>query len=329
MEDLTLLIRRGEAVALIGPNGAGKSTLVKTIVGDLDLMRGHIDIGDRVAVGYFSQEHEELHGNWTLLQEIINHTGYGEEQSRNVLGHFLFKGDEVFKTIDSLSGGEKARLALLKLFLEGDNFLILDELTNHLDIPTREVLEDALQQFGGTYLVISHDRYFLDKIAKRILILEKGEMTEYLGNFSYYKEKEREEAERQALLAQEQVAVVINNKDAKNKNISADTRDEDFSLQENTKMGTTETNIPNSEKKSIRGQRNDNKPMGDFKREKLLAKVEQNIAQLEATLKMYEVQINDPSLAQNVESLKSVSESMEKTNQELEKAYEEWESLFE
>ena len=125
----------------------------------------------------------------------MNDFSYGEEEARSVLGRFMFRGDDVFKVIDSLSGGEQARLALLKLFLQGPNFLILDEPTNHLDIPTREVLEQALLEFGGTYLVVSHDRYFLDKITQRTLVLENKQLTEYVGNYSYYREKVREAQE--------------------------------------------------------------------------------------------------------------------------------------
>ena len=156
------LLRRGEAASLIGPNGTGKTTLIRMIMGEKEPTDGHITLGSRVHIGYFAQEHTDLHGAWTVLDEIMNDFSYGEEEARSVLGRFMFRGDDVFKVIDSLSGGEQARLALLKSCRP--NFLIPDEPTNHLDIPTREVLEQALLKFGGTYLVVSHDRYFLDKI---------------------------------------------------------------------------------------------------------------------------------------------------------------------
>ena len=187
IDDISLVVRRGESVALIGPNGAGKSTLVKTIVGELFPESGHVDIGNRVQVGYFSQEHEELHDSWQVVEEIMNHFNYSEDKARNVLGSFLFKGDDVFKLVGELSGGERARLALLKLFLQGDNFLILDEPTNHLDIPTREIVERALQQFEGTCFIISHDRYFLDRVCNKIFAYEgRGKINIYTGNYSDY-----------------------------------------------------------------------------------------------------------------------------------------------
>lgn len=201
---LSLLLRRGEAASLIGPNGTGKTTLLRMIMGEKEPDHGHITLGSRVHIGYFSQEHTELKGNWTLVEEMMNEFSYSEDEARNVLGRFLFQGDDVFKTVSNLSGGEQARLALLKLFLQGPNFLILDEPTNHLDIPTREILEQALLDFGGTYLVVSHDRYFLDKITSRTLVLEAKQLHEYLGNYTYYREKEREAEELAAQKAAEQ-----------------------------------------------------------------------------------------------------------------------------
>lgn len=190
--ELSLHIRRGETVGLIGPNGAGKTTLIKLITGDKLPDQGIIQLGNNVKMGYYSQEQERLHPELTVLDEIRNSFNYGEKEARNVLGMFLFRGDEVFKEVSRLSGGEKARLSLLCLFLEKPNFLILDEPTNHLDIPTREIMEEAILAFGGTALIVSHDRYFLDKVATRILEMENGKLTEYLGNYSYYKEKKKD-----------------------------------------------------------------------------------------------------------------------------------------
>lgn len=188
-KDVSLLVRRGDGIALVGPNGAGKTTLLKLLTGDLEPAAGRVKIGSRVKIGYFSQEHEGLNPHNRIMDELLQEYGLSEERSRHYLGAFLFKGDDVYKIIGDLSGGEKARLAMLKLMLTGANFLILDEPTNHLDIPAKEAVEEAIMSFPGTFLTVSHDRYFLDKVANCVLELEKGSLVEYTGNYSYYREK--------------------------------------------------------------------------------------------------------------------------------------------
>lgn len=296
IDDVSMVVRRGESVALIGPNGAGKSTMVKAIVGELFPTEGHIDIGNRVQVGYFSQEHEELHDRWQVVDEIINNYNFTEEKARNVLGSFLFKGDDVFKLVGDLSGGERARLALLKLFLQGDNFLILDEPTNHLDVPTREIVERALQQFGGTCFIISHDRYFLDQVSTRTLVLENKGITEYLGNYSYYKEKLKEQNDIAALI--EPVEEVHKDK------------------------AKTETKVVPSSDES--------KPKPNtYMVEKQLAEVEEEIARLEATMKMYEVQLANPVVQQDLEEMANISKQLSDTESSLQVLYEKWEHFSE
>ncbi|MBS5289546.1 MAG: ABC-F family ATP-binding cassette domain-containing protein [Veillonella sp.] len=298
IDDVSVVVRRGESVALIGPNGAGKSTMVKAIVGELFPTEGHIDIGNRVQVGYFSQEHEELHDRWQVVDEIINHYNFTEEKARNVLGSFLFKGDDVFKLVGDLSGGERARLALLKLFLQGDNFLILDEPTNHLDVPTREIVERALQQFGGTCFIISHDRYFLDQVSTRTLVLENKGLTEYLGNYSYYKEKLKEQQDIAALTeVVEEVAKEDVKSEAKTISIS-----------------------PSDEPK---------KKTNTYMVEKQLAEVEEEIARLEATMKMYEVQLANPVVQQDLAEMENISKQLSDTESNLQKLYEKWEHFSE
>ncbi len=193
----SLLVRRGEAVALVGPNGAGKTTLLKLLTGELDPREGRVKKGSRVHIGYFAQQHETLSGHGTLLDEIAHGFGLGDERARGLLGHFLFCGDDVFKAVGDLSGGEKARLALLKLMLSGANVLLLDEPTNHLDIAAKEAVETALAVFPGTIVAVSHDRYFLDKVADRVVELDGGRLTEYLGDYSYYR-RQKTLADRQA-----------------------------------------------------------------------------------------------------------------------------------
>lgn len=298
IDDVSIVVRRGESVALIGPNGAGKSTMVKAIVGELFPIEGHIDIGNRVQVGYFSQEHEELHDRWQVVDEIINNYNFTEEKARNVLGAFLFKGDDVFKLVGDLSGGERARLALLKLFLQGDNFLILDEPTNHLDVPTREIVERALQQFGGTCFIISHDRYFLDQVSTRTLVLENKGFTEYLGNYSYYKEKLKEQQDIAALT---EVVEEVAKEDVKSE-------------------AKTISTSPSDEPK---------KKTNTYMVEKQLAEVEEEIARLEATMKMYEVQLSNPVVQQDLEEMANISKQLSDTESSLQVLYEKWEHFSE
>lgn len=298
IEDVSIVVRRGESVALIGPNGAGKSTMVKAIVGELFPIEGYIDIGNRVQVGYFSQEHEELHDRWQVVDEIINNYNFTEEKARNVLGSFLFKGDDVFKLVGDLSGGERARLALLKLFLQGDNFLILDEPTNHLDVPTREIVERALQQFGGTCFIISHDRYFLDQVSTRTLVLENKGFTEYLGNYSYYKEKLKEQQDIATLT---EVVEEVAKEDVKSE-------------------AKTISTSPSDEPK---------KKTNTYMVEKQLAEVEEEIARLEATMKMYEVQLANPVVQQDLEEMANISKQLSDTESSLQVLYEKWEHFSE
>ena len=255
-KDLTIHIKKGETVGLIGPNGAGKTTILKMITGEKKPDTGFIQLGNNVKMGYYSQEQERLHPKLTVLDEVRDTFNFGEKEARNILGMFLFRGDDVFKTVGMLSGGEKARLSLLCLFLEKPNFLILDEPTNHLDIPTREIMEDAIEAFGGTCLVVSHDRYFLDKVADRILELDHGKLTEYLGNYSYYKEK------KQDLEAFE--------KDRNGKE-EEEEKEKEEKTRENEHQVKTEVSAADVSK---------------------LSHVEMEIGRLEATMKMYTVQMS-------------------------------------
>ncbi len=197
----SLLIRRGEAVALVGANGAGKTTLLKLLTGALEPLAGRVKKGSRVQIGYFAQQHENLVSHNSLLDEIMGEFGFGQERARGLLGHFLFCGDDVFKRVAELSGGERARLALLKLMLSGANLLLLDEPTNHLDIAAKEAVETALAVFPGTIVAVSHDRYFLDKLAERVLELADGRLTEYIGNYSDYRSQKQLAARRAAAAA--------------------------------------------------------------------------------------------------------------------------------
>lgn len=189
---IDLQIRKGEKVGLIGGNGTGKSTLLKIIVGKLQAIEGEFHLGSRVKVGYFDQEHKDLDEDKSVLEEICDTFNMGEKEARNKLAPILFQGDDVFKLIRELSGGEKGRLSFLKLILRNPNFLILDEPTNHLDLDSKEIVENLLMNFPGTIFVVSHDRYFLDRVVNRILELENETVTNYLGNYSYFKGKKEQ-----------------------------------------------------------------------------------------------------------------------------------------
>lgn len=290
-KDLTIHIKKGETVGLIGPNGAGKTTILKMITGEKRPDTGFIQLGNNVKMGYYSQEQERLHPKLTVLDEVRDTFNFGEKEARNILGMFLFRGDDVFKTVGMLSGGEKARLSLLCLFLEKPNFLILDEPTNHLDIPTREIMEDAIEAFGGTCLVVSHDRYFLDKVADRILELDHGKLTEYLGNYSYYKEK------KQDLEAFE--------KDRNGK--EEEEKEKEEKPRENEHQVKTEVSAADVSK---------------------LSHVEMEIGRLEATMKMYTVQMsmNPENYAELADEYEEAKKKLDKLYEKWDELAEKTES---
>ncbi|MCT4594486.1 MAG: ABC-F family ATP-binding cassette domain-containing protein [Anaeromicrobium sp.] len=188
-ENVDFDIYKGEKIGLIGPNGVGKSTLLKIILGKIPY-GGKVVLGHNVNLGYYDQEQSDLNTSNIIIDEIwYENIKRSQTEVRSLLGSFLFKGEEVFKEISTLSGGEKSRLALLKLMLSKANFLLMDEPTNHLDISSKEVLEEALSNYDGTVLVISHDRYFLNKVTNKIIVLNRDKMETYLGNYDYYQEK--------------------------------------------------------------------------------------------------------------------------------------------
>ncbi|MFY8329355.1 ABC-F family ATP-binding cassette domain-containing protein [Vagococcus carniphilus] len=208
-EPIDFQIRKQEAIALVGPNGVGKSTLLKSIIGDIPFVKGKSKVGHHVSIGYYDQEQANLNSQQSVLEELWSeHRTTSEKDIRTVLGSFLFSGEDVKKTIPLLSGGEKARVALAKLSMNRDNFLILDEPTNHLDIDSKEVLENALIDYEGTLLFVSHDRYFINRIATSVLELSETGGKLYHGNYDYYLEKKLEEEQLKELLNEETDEVV-------------------------------------------------------------------------------------------------------------------------
>jgi ATP-binding cassette subfamily F protein 3 len=187
--DLELL--RGDRVGLLGPNGAGKTTLLRTIIGEIPPISGHVYPGHNVRISYYSQTHSGLNPQRTIVDEIRQVSTLSEDGARSFLARFLFSGDDVFKPIGALSGGERSRVALAKLTLQGSNFLVLDEPTNHLDLQSRQFLEEVLSEFEGTLLFVSHDRYFIDSLATKVWVIEDGVLIPYMGNYSEYRTHKR------------------------------------------------------------------------------------------------------------------------------------------
>jgi ATP-binding cassette subfamily F protein 3 len=187
-QGLSLTLERGDVLGIIGPNGAGKTTFLRLITGELKPIGGNLRLGHNVEIGYYDQRLSGLNPSNSVMDEIWKLRPRDDERTvRGFLGRFLFCGEDVFKSVSVLSGGERSRLALAKLILSNTNFLLLDEPTNHLDIPSRSALEEALLDFPGTVIAVTHDRYFLDRVAQKILVIEDGAVRLYLGNYSFYK----------------------------------------------------------------------------------------------------------------------------------------------
>jgi ATP-binding cassette subfamily F protein 3 len=193
-----MLVRRGERIGLIGPNGGGKTTLLRTLIRQIASLSGRAMLGHNVQIGYYAQTHDHMNPQRLVLDEIRDASHLSEEGARTYLGRFLFFGDDVFKPIGALSGGERSRVALAKLTLQGANFLVLDEPTNHLDLPSRQALEAILAQYDGTLLFVSHDRYFVDALATTLWTLDNGVVTSHVGGYSAYRAKKAQTEARAA-----------------------------------------------------------------------------------------------------------------------------------
>ncbi len=311
-EHISFLIRNGDGVALVGPNGAGKTTLLRILVGELESPTGRVKIGSRVKIGYFSQQHEGLHMDNTILEELQYEYGIEEEQARKYLGAFLFHGDDVLRRIGDLSGGEQSRVAFLKLMLTGANFLVLDEPTNHLDIPAREAVEEALMAYPGTFLAVSHDRYFLDKVANCTLELADGKLTEYLGNYSYYQMKRQAEEEAAA------------EERAEREKAEQARREKEKAAERVKASAEAEKHREERAAKSQQEQQNRIQGMSSAKREEAVQRLEAQIAMAEAELKGLEFEMNDPSVQADPAKSQEIAEAYAAKEEEIEQLYDKW-----
>ncbi|NWJ45384.1 MAG: ABC-F family ATP-binding cassette domain-containing protein [Chloroflexi bacterium] len=280
-----LEVQRAERIAIIGSNGSGKTTFLKNIMGETTPLNGLVELGTNVRVGYYAQSHEGLNFKNTVLEEILWAAPMSEGEARNYLGRFLFSGDDVFKKVSSLSGGERSRVSLAKLTLTKANFLILDEPTNHLDINAREALEELLSEYNGTILFVSHDRYFIDALATQVWAIEEGELNSYLGNYSDFQEwKARKRAE-------------LENK------------------REQPKVVKTVTPAQNGKSSSDKEER---------QRLRKVTELEESIAKLEKRLNEISEELTTASSRQDLEAISRLSKEYETASAELDRLFKEW-----
>lgn len=290
--DVHFDIKRGEHVAIIGDNGTGKTTLLKILNDLIPADDGAFRLGTNVEIGYYDQEHHVLHSEKTLFDEISDEYPYLDNtEIRNVLAAFLFTGDEVFKQIQDLSGGERGRVSLAKLMLSNANFLILDEPTNHLDIQSKEILEDALNGYEGTVLYVSHDRYFINRTATRILELTGSTFVNYIGNYDYYLEKK--------VVLSPSVSNVVKS--------------------ENTETTAAKTDWQQQKEEQARLRKKEND----------LKKCEERIASLEERQNALTEEMNSPDVATDVAKLQAIAKEQQEITNELDLLYARWEELAE
>lgn len=294
VRNINFRITRGDSIALVGPNGIGKSTLLKAITSKLTPQNGHFRYGSNVQIGYYDQNQAHLSSNKRVLDELWDEYPLKtEKEIRTVLGNFLFSGDDVLKPVSALSGGEKARLALAKLMMQKANFLILDEPTNHLDLDSKEVLENALIDYPGTILFVSHDRYFINRIATKVYELTKDGITEYLGDYDYYIAKKTEMMELERLMLEEK-------------------------QNHYSKESTTGKQQYEQEKEAKRLER---------QRKRRIEEIENEISQLEEKIADIEQQLCEPDIYENFQKVQQLTKENEKMKEKLEALIEEWETL--
>ena len=320
-------IKRGERVAVIGNNGTGKTTLLKIINGIIPADSGQIRLGSKVHIGYYDQEHQVLHMDKTLFQEIQDtYPNMNNTQIRNTLAAFLFTGDDVFKLIRDLSGGERGRVSLAKLMLSDANFLLLDEPTNHLDITSKEILESALNRYTGTVLYVSHDRYFINRTATRILDLTNGSFINYIGNYDYYLEK-KEDVEA-AFAARQMAQTAANHPTGTNSPQAASTASGISSNRTSqTAMTASSAGSPADGKIDWKAQKEEQARLR--KRQNELKKIEDKIHELETRDGEIDELLSQEDVYTDVSRLMELNKEKESIQKELEVLYEKWEELAE
>ncbi|MDA2191557.1 ABC-F family ATP-binding cassette domain-containing protein [Bacillus cereus] len=294
IEHVTMRLTRGDSVALVGPNGIGKSTLLKSIVNKLPLLNGDVSCGSNVSVGYYDQEQANLTSSKRVLNELWDeYPLQPEKEIRTILGNFLFTGDDVLKPVSSLSGGQKARLALAKLMMQKSNLLILDEPTNHLDLNSKEILENALIDYPGTLLFVSHDRYFINRVTTTVVELSTEGAQEYLGDYDYYVEKKNEMIERAELEQQE-----------------SDVPVQKVVAQEKLNY------LEEKERKQLERQRT-----------RKIEELEQSIVELEEEIATLEDQLCLPEIYADYEKASEITTKKQTLQEQLETCMAEWEEL--
>lgn len=310
-------IKRGEHIALIGQNGTGKTNILKIINGLIEADAGTVSLGTNVTIGYFDQQSRVLDENKTIFDEISDtYPKLTQTEIRNVLAAFLFTGDEVFQPIRSLSGGERGRVVLAKLMLSGANFLILDEPTNHLDMISKEVLEEALNSYTGTVLYVSHDRYFINRTASRILHLDGCKITSYQGDYDYFLEKSSQDVERSADYMSKGTSATGNN------GATSDSTSNSASAPSDSCSGTqTDAKLDWAKQKELQAAKR--------KKENQLAKTEKEIEELETQISKLQEEMSKPEIASNSVKLQELCKECDTAQSRLDELYELWEELSE
>ncbi|WP_226671310.1 ATP-binding cassette domain-containing protein [Metabacillus litoralis] len=298
ISNISFSISRGDSIALVGPNGIGKSTLLKSVVSKLDSLTGTFALGSNVQIGYYDQQQADLTSNKRVVDELWDEYPHKtEKEIRTILGNFLFSGDDVLKPVSTLSGGEKARLALSKLMLQNANFLILDEPTNHLDLDSKEILENALIDYPGTILFVSHDRYFINRIATKVFELSKHQLTEYLGDYDYYLTKQEEQLEHERL---EQIA-------------------RESSSSKKAVVTQAEGKLNYQQEKELKKL--------ERQKQRRIEEIENEISEIEEKIEKNEALLCDPEVYQNHEEVQKLNTETELLQSKLEDLMTEWEQL--